>query len=168
MTTTPQTYTARLSPSGPLIGNPPGLVGGGAAVPGRTWIAEGSGAPANVPGTAVGSINGLDAVPVDIRPGTSGYRYDIEVDTVTFGTGGNFVINVAASTDGVTYAVIYTPQGTLLNSGEGRLHLTNYSNPNAAPITKLKVLLQRGVAAGADLTYDPGESSLRVREWSTS
>lgn len=166
---TTQILTPRLSPSGPLIGSPPGLVGGGANVPGRTWLAQGAGEVRNVPGAAAAAIPGLDAVAVDLKPGTTGYRYDVEVDTSTFGTGGSYSINVAASTDnGATYTVIYTPQGNLLNAGEGRLHLTNFSNPNAVTINKLAVLLQRNAAAGADLTYAPAQSSLRIREWSTS
>lgn len=162
------TYAARLSPSGPLIGTPPGQVGGGSTVPGRVWLAQGSGEEHQVPGTAAGSITGLDAVTVDLKPGVSGYRYDIEFEAPTFGTGGGFALNVAESTDGINYTVIYVPQGLLLFSGHSRLHITDYSNPHAVPIVSLKCLLVRDVPADASLTYIPDEASLRVREWSTS
>jgi hypothetical protein len=164
-------YTSRLSPSGPLIGNPPALVGGGAAVPGCLWLAQGTGSSevpyVNVPNPAA-AITGLEAVPVDLKPGTTGYKYDIEVDTATFGTGGGFTMNLAESTDGVTYTVIYTPQGLIDNTGEERLHLTNYSNPHATSIKFVKAIVSTSQVAGGALTYAPLSSSVRIREWSKS
>lgn len=158
--------TPRLSPSGSIIGNPPGLIGGGATVPGRVWIKQGTGAVINVPNPAA-DVAGT-TMPVDLRPGTSGYKYDIELDCATFGTGAGFSMNIVASTDGLAYTVIYTPQGLQEYSGECRLHLTNFVNPNAVPIVSLKAIVSRNVAAGADLTYAPAETVIRVTEYSAA
>jgi hypothetical protein len=158
--------TPRLSPSGSLIGSPPGLIGGGASVVGRAWIKQGAGAVINVPNPAA-DVAGT-TLAVDLRPAASGYKYDVELDCTTFGTGAGFSMNLVASTDGITYNVIYTPQGLQTYAGECRLHLTNYVNPNALPIVSIKAIVSRSGAAGADLTYAPAETVLRIREYSAS
>jgi hypothetical protein len=136
-------------------------------VPGRTWLKSGTGAVINVPGPAAAEVAGT-TLAVNMLPGTTGYKYDVELDCTTFGTGGGFTMNVAASTDGITYNVIYVPQGLQDNSGECRLHLTNYVNPNPVPIVSLKAIVARDVLASPALTYAPAQTSLRVREYSGS
>ena len=164
-----QVLTARLSPSGPVIGNPPAQIGGGAKVPGRLWVAQGAGNNANVPGAAAGDVPGLEHTTVDLQPAATGYKYDVEVDVETFGTGGGFVINLLGSVDaGANYTSMHTPAGTQDFSGGGRLHLTNVTNAAATPINRIKVQLQRNVPAAADLTYAPADCCLRVREYSGS
>jgi hypothetical protein len=133
------------------------------------WVNQGAGAVSNVPGTAAGDLLGLESTLVDLRPGVSGYKYDIEVDSETFGTGGNFNVLLLGSTDGgSTYASLHTPSFLQEISGGVRLHVTNFVNPNATTINRLKVQLQRNIAAASDLTYAPTMSALRVREYSGS
>jgi hypothetical protein len=131
-------------------------------------LAQGTGAVANVPGPTAAAIAGLTAIPVDMKPGATGYKYDLEFDVNTFGTASGFSMILAGSTDGVTYTAMYVPQGLQQTAGLCRLHLTNFANPNATPIKFISGVIARDAPAGSSLTYAPVESSVRVREYSAS
>lgn len=166
-----RTIPIRLSPTGPEIGVPPAQLGN-SDVAGRIWGFQGSGSNlANVPGTGEGIIPGLDACVVDLKPSTSGYRYDIQASTNTFGTGGGYIMTVYGSTDaGSTFPVVIA---TLLDPYEssGVALIRKYLPlPVAvtATINRMKVTLERNIAAGTDLQYVPSDSALVIREISAS
>lgn len=158
------TLKIRLSPSGPEIGNPPAQVGG-SGVAGRVWGATGIGAPDQVSGPAAADVPGLEAVPVNLLATASGYRYDIECDSETFGTGGSYRVSLLGSTDnGATYPVTLAAMaGDYQWSGAARLHLYGVA-VGAANVDHVKMQLQRSLAAGADLTYAPVDSTVRITE----
>jgi len=158
------TLKIRLSPSGPEIGTPAAQVGD-SAVAGRVWGKTGVGSNTQVPGTAAGDVLGLEAVVVDMRSTASGYTYDVEADTNTFGTGGLYRVAVYGSTDsGSTYNVLLMGMNAdLLDSGVCRLHHWGVLT-GANPINRVKMQLQRSIAADADLVYAPVDSTLRITE----
>lgn len=151
----------RLSPSGPELGTPPAQVGGGALIAGRMWTAQGTGAVIDVP-NPVADVPGLGAVPVDMR---AGYTYDVEVDTMAFGTGGNFQVLVLGSTNG---GGTYTAVGlggnvSQLHTGCARLRLPSATGP----WDHLKVQINTSDVAGATCQYAPALTALKVQEYST-
>ena len=161
----------RLSPSGPVLGNPPALVGGNSLVPGRVWVAQGVGNATPTPGTAAGDVLGLEAVPVDLKPGALGYRYDVEFDTQTFGdvgTNGGFAVIILASHDGgATYPdTLAQIPDSIWKSGCARLQVTNVSNVNAVAIDHVKCQLRSLKATAGGFTYSPSSSALRITETS--
>lgn len=157
----------RLSPSGPVIGNPPQLVGGNSNVDGRVWVAQGSGAAALVPGTAAGNISGLDAVLVNLLPA---YKYDVELDTQTFGdvgTSGGYDLLVLGSSDGgATYPTVLAQiPDSIDRSGCGRLQVTNVSVVNT--IDHVRCQIRSLLASGGNFVYSPAASALRITEISS-
>jgi hypothetical protein len=149
----------RLSPSGPELGQPPQQVGGGALIAGRLWLAQGTGATIAM-GTVLTDVPGLEAVPVDLRVG---YKYDIEVDTLVIGTGGNFQMMLLGSNNG---GVTYTGAGLggnlpQVKSGCGRLRLPLTDGP----WDHLKVQLVSTDVSGPN--YSPTFTALKVREYSS-
>jgi hypothetical protein len=158
------TFKIRLSPSGPEIGTPGAQVGD-SAVAGRIWGQTGVGSNTQVPGTLAGDVLGLENVVVDMKPSASGYTYDVEADTNTFGTGGLYRITVLGSTDsGSTFGVsLCTMNADFQTSGAGRLHHFSVSS-GLAVINRVKMQLTRSIPAAADLTYAPVDSTLRITE----
>jgi hypothetical protein len=163
-----RTIPIRLSPTGPEIGTPPTLLGM-SDVAGRVWGFQGTGTDlTNVPGTGEGVIPGLSAGVVDLKPSTSGYRYDIQASTNTYGTGGGYIMTVYGSTDGGTdlfpHVLVGLPD---IYEYSGVALLRKYS---ALPVTvtqtinRVKVTLERNVAADANLQYVPADSALVIRE----
>jgi hypothetical protein len=172
----------RISPSGQPVGDEenPSLVGGTADPPdgsvqeGRRWIYAGTGAAANVPGSATpGSVTGLDGVQVDMR---AGYKYEIQADVDVFGSlvgGEYYVITVDGSTDaGATWAtypamvsqkVRYADEGAARSLGRARkIGLV----VGAVPIDKIRLQLCRKVAnADGFVQYDPTTTTLEVVEY---
>jgi hypothetical protein len=155
----------RLSPSGPEIGTPPAQVGS-SAVAGRLWGQSGVGSNIQVPGTVAGDVPGLTSVAVDLLPTATGYRYDVECDAISFGTGGGWKLLLLGSSDnGVTFptTVIETADYSSVNvGGTGRVHHWGVALPVA--IDHVKMQLQRNVAAGAALTCAPGDCTFKIRE----
>jgi hypothetical protein len=157
----------RLSPSGPVIGTPPVLVGGTALIPGRVWLGQGAGNAAQVPGAAAGNVLGLESVLANLLPGTTGYKYDLEFETNTFGSGNeSYVLIVLGSHDGgLTFAdTLASSPASIIWTGSGRIQITNYSNPNAVPIDHIRCQLKSGAAASGAFTYSPTASALRITE----
>lgn len=159
----------RLSPSGPVIGSPPVLVGGGSSVSGRVWVAQGVGVATTIPGTAAGDMLGLEAVVVNLLPSTTGYKYDVELDTQTFGdtgTNGGYDMLVLASHDGgATYPdTLAQIPDEMWKSGCARLQVTNVTNPNAVAIDHVKCQLKSIKAATPGFDYSPTASALRITE----
>lgn len=156
------TFKIRLSPSGPEIGTPGAQVGD-SAVAGRVWGQTGIGSNAQVPGTTAGDVPGLENVVVDMKPSASGYTYDVEADVNTFGTGGLYRIAILSSTDsGSTYSTLTNMNADFEKSGAGRLH--HFSIAPGVAVNRIKMQLVRSIPAGADLTYAPGDATLRVTE----
>jgi hypothetical protein len=156
----------RLSPSGPVIGNPPQLTGGNSSVPGRVWVAQGVGSATPIPGAAAGDMLGLEAVVVDLKPG---YSYDVELDTQTFGsiTTGYDLIVLGSHDGGTTYPdTLCQIPDSIKKTGCGRLQVTNVSNPNAAAIDHVKCQIKSLDASTGGVTYSPTASALRITETS--
>lgn len=152
----------RLSPSGPEMGQPGALIGGGnSVVPGRLWTAQGVGAALVSTPYPADDVPGLVAVAVDMK---AGYKYDCEVDAQFFGDSGHVVIILLGSSDGgATYSAIETTVAHFVNNtNSARLHKTNV----VGPYDHLKVQ----VTAGDDTTcqYLPQLTALKVREYSAS
>lgn len=161
----------RLSPSGPVIGTPPVLVGGNSSVAGRVWVKQGVGAVQTVPGTAAGDILGLESVLVNLLPSTTGYKYDVELDTQTFGdtsTNGGYDLIVLGSHDGgATFPdTLAEIPDEMWKSGCGRLQVTNVTNPNAVAIDHVKCQIKSIKAATGGFQYGPTASALRITEQS--
>jgi hypothetical protein len=159
----------RLSPSGPVIGNPPVLVGGPSNVAGRVWVAQGAGAAQQVPGTAAGDALGLESVVVNLLPAVAGYKYDLEFETNTFGdlgtNGGYDMIVLGSHDNGATYPdTLASNPDAIIRTGAGRLQVTNVTNPNAVPIDHVKCQLKSIKAAAGGFTYSPTASALRITE----
>lgn len=164
------TLKIRLSPSGPEIGDPAAQVGN-SAVAGRVWGKSGVGSNVVVPGSAAGDIPGLESVPVDMKPTSSGYQYDLEADSNTFGTGGLYRIAVYGSTDsGATFPVLLMSinpggigGGDYLLSGAARLHHWGFES-GANTINRVKMQIQRPTGQDNALTYAPADSTIRITE----
>lgn len=159
----------RLSPSGPIIGSPPTLVGISSQA-GREWGQTGSGALTNVPGTAAGDAAGLSSVVTDLRPGTTGYQYDVYLSTNVFGANeGNgrlWSMFISGSTDGgLTFPIsIYAQPANYNQEGAGLIRHFTFSNPSASNINRVKVQLQRAVSASTSMQYDPEETTIVITE----
>ena len=150
----------RLSPSGPQLGNPPSQIGGGALIPGRSWVAQGRGSTRiNVPNPPA-DVAGLEAVPVNFR---AGYRYDVEVDAVFYGTSGGIEINLLASLDGgATYgAIVTTPPE--ISTGSLRAHVTNVT----ATYDHLKVQVATTNPSSSSCLYQPDLTALKITEYTS-
>jgi hypothetical protein len=128
------------------------------------WLAQGNGnGLINVPNPAA-DVTGLDAVPVDLRPG---YGYDIDVDAVTTGTNGALNVNLLGSTNGgSTYASLGTFPATQFRTGVVRMHLSEVSIAPGTIVDHLKVQLSTTNAASADAQFRPALCALKVREYS--
>jgi hypothetical protein len=167
--TTDRIIPIRLSPSGPIIGAPPALVGNSAQAA-REWGKTGTGALTNVPGTAAGDALGLSSVVTDLKPATTGYQYDVYLSTNVFGANeGNgrfWKMFVDGSTDGgATFPiVIYAQTDNYNQEGAGLIRHFTFANPNAANINRVRVQLQRAVAAAITMQYDPEETTIVITE----
>lgn len=165
------TYPVRLAPSGPEIGSPPQQigVGDGSGQSGRNWRFQGSGTTTQVPGTAAGDALGLAALEVDLLPG---YKYDVSIVGFTFGTGGQYEGYLLGSNDGgLTYAVMLLPGPAIANANQPGVYVARKVDVQVAPtthITHVTMQWKRAIAAGADLTYEPSQTSVEICEWSTS
>lgn len=157
----------RLSPSGMEIGNPPASIGGN-SVAGREWLAQGTDVnQVQVPGTAAGDIMTMDT---DLKASNSGFKYDIQCETNTYGTGGEYRMILLGSTNGGTdgYPVaLITPGASddIFNSGTGRI--TSFGTltvPGNLAINKVKMQMQRAVPAGTGLLYVPAQTRIYIRE----
>jgi hypothetical protein len=171
---TDRVIAVRLSPSGPEIGTPSSVVGISAQA-GREWGKSGVGAITNVPGASAGDALGLESVPVDLRPASSGYQYDVFLSTNVFGasetTGRFWKMAIDGSTDGgATFAVpIYAQPQAYNHEGAGLIRHFTFSNPTALTINRVRVQLQRtAVPASASMTYDPTETTIVITEISPS
>jgi hypothetical protein len=95
-----------------------------------------------------------------------GYRYDVEVDTVLFGTGGNFTLTVLGSSDnGVTYTGVGGFGSNLVQAktGCGRFHNVEV----LGKFDHVQVSLSTSDAASADCQYVPALTALKIREYTT-
>ena len=173
---TNQLFAQRISPSGPLLGSPAVLVGGG-QIDGRCWRAQGSGdsrqipaAIPPVPSFAVWpSVPGLEMVPVDFR---TGYGYDFSLDIVASGAdeapAQQYQIIALMSEDGI----IWTPfGGRSVNCfdvrADGRYHFIYF--PQFYPAwTLVRIVLFNNGAATPDLTYLPSLAVLTIQEFTSS
>jgi len=161
------TLNIRLSPSGPELGTPGAQVGD-SAVNGRIWGQSGIGSNTQVPGTLAGDVPGLESIAVDLRPAAMGYQYDVECDAVTFGTGGGWKLLLLGSSDaGATFPTTVIESADYYDTyihGAGRVHHWGVTVP--AAINRVKMQLQRNVAAGGGLTYSPPTCTFKIRELS--
>lgn len=171
--TTDRIIPIRLSPSGPIIGTPPSVVGNSAQAA-REWGKTGSGGITNVPGTSAGDVLGLSSVVTDLKPATTGYQYDVYVSTNVFGenegNGRLWRMHIQASTDaGATFPIVIYDQPEDYNQeGAGLIRHFTFANPTATNIDRVRVRLQRAVSASTSMQYDPEETTIVITEISPS
>lgn len=175
----------RISPSGPVVGSPPVLVGG-ATQDGRVWRyrGDGSGGVINLPGDGPSNpIPGLSALTVDLK---SGYNYDLEVDVWAQGAGRqqlrkdtqlpmkvgpgipSYLIGVLFSRATPGTGGVSQLQYTFDVVASGRLHalLSGYTDDD---YTQMLVWVQRMTGTpGSDLIYNPGQCVVNLTEYSAA
>jgi hypothetical protein len=94
-----------------------------------------------------------------------GYTYDIEADSIVFGTSGNTSITVLGSQNGgLSYVAVggFGGQETELRPGSKRWHVTNV----AGKFDHIAVSISTTDAASGACQYLPSLSALKVREYS--
>lgn len=153
----------RLSPSGPELGQPGQLIGGGAKYAARMWTAQGTGADLIRNPDPAADVPGLEAVAVDMR---TGYSYDVEVDAQFFGTTGQPKILLLGSLNSGPYVAVeetlaFSPTG---HTGSCRLHVTDLAG---GLYDHLKVQVQNLAGSEATCTYLPQLTALKVREYTS-
>ena len=175
---TNQLFSQRVSPSGPLLGSPPALVGDG-QIDGRCWRAQGSGDPTPIPQvTPVLSpddlfpVAGLDMVPVDIK---AGYGYDIAVDLVADGAveagEQSYILSVQLSIDGVSWAPVTSVAVNCFDLlADGRLHTIRSAGILNQPWKFARVVVNNAapVAEPPTLLLIPDLCSLVIQEFTAA
>ena len=173
---TNQIFGQRVSPSGPLLGSPPALVGDG-QIDGRCWRAQGVGDPVNIPVRPDPAdpntwlpIPGLDMVPVDFQ---NLYGYDIAVDIVAGGSdevsAQSYVIWVLLSLDGVSWVPRFVRNvNCYYVRADGRLHVVAVPQGWGAYKFARVVAYITGREPSQNLTYLPNLAVLTIQEFTVA